>query len=289
MTRTYLEIAIVAGQSDRELLIPPLLEIGCHGFLETDSSLLSYVDKSLFTPAEYANLRKRMAGILRFLEAGGSVTIREIEEENWNRRWEESVKPIEIGNRLVIKPSWQPYSRPGGRIIIEIDPKMSFGTGHHETTRLCLRLLEECVKAGDRVLDVGTGTGILAIAAVKLGARSAVAIDADEWSIENARENVKANREEERVRVIQMPVEDFRGERFDCVLGNLTLNSIVESLDHLTELLNEAGSLVLSGFLKSDLRAIKASLSRHHLEPAGGLDEHGWAALIARKTGKKYS
>jgi len=281
--RTYLEISIPADQANRELLIPRLVEIGCHGFLETESCLLSYVDRSLLTPDEYADLRNRLAGILQTVDAGAPVGIREIGEENWNLRWEQSIEPIEIGSRIVIKPSWRPYTHRDEKIVIEIDPKMSFGTGHHETTRLCLRLLEQHMKKGDRVLDVGTGTGVLAIAALKLGAEAAVGIDVDDWSIENALENVRANHAEEGVRIIRTPVEDFRGERFHCVLGNLTLNMIIGSLAHFRELSEDNGLLILSGFLQSDLPTIEECLARHRLETAGVLDEHGWSALVARK------
>jgi ribosomal protein L11 methyltransferase len=288
MAKTYLEISIPAEPGTRELLIPFLLEIGCTGFLETDPSLLAYIDKSTLTPGEFATFRNRLSGILRSLGAGEMFDIREIAEENWNQRWEMSITPVEIGDSFVIKPSWHSIGEPSGRIVIEIDPKMSFGTGHHETTRLCLRLMEQYMKQGDRVLDVGTGTGLLAIAALKLGAQSAVGIDVDDWSIENALENVKANRVEERVQILRVPIEDFRSEDvqgggFDCILANLTLRMITDSLSHLHALAADEGIVILSGFLETDLPAIRLSLAEHRFQEAGRLDEHGWSALAARK------
>ncbi len=272
----------------QELLIPFLLEIGCTGFLETDPSLLAYLDKSSLPPGEFETFGSRLTGILRSLNAGEGFDIREIAEENWNLSWEKSITPVEIGNNFVVKPSWQTVPKSAGKIVIEIDPKMSFGTGHHETTRLCLRLLEQYVKKGDRVLDVGTGTGLLAIASLKLGAQSAVGIDVDDWSIENALENVKANGVEETVRILRIPIEDFppadfQGGRFDCIIANLTSKMITGSLLHLRDLLEPGGVVILSGFLESDLPAIRESLAGIRFRELGGLAEHGWSALAAGK------
>src|SRR5437879_1230094 len=161
--KTYLEITIPADESERDLLIAPMADLGCKGFLETDYSLTSYLEITGLTSAQCATLPGRLASILNALAIPGRPSLREIQEENWNRRWEETIESIEVGERFVIKPSWRNYPEGTGKLVLEIDPKMSFGTGHHETTRLCVRLLERYVKPGGRVLDVGTGTGILAI------------------------------------------------------------------------------------------------------------------------------
>jgi ribosomal protein L11 methyltransferase len=272
----------------QELLIPFLLELGCSGFQETDPSLLAYLDKGALTPAQIEALRSRLTAILRSLDAGEAFDVREIAEENWNLNWERSITPVGIGNRIVITPSWHAMPEQAGKIIIEIDPKMSFGTGHHETTRLCLGLLERYLKPGDRVLDVGTGTGLLAIAAIKLGAGSAVGIDIDDWSIENALENVKANRVGEAVRIVRIAIEDFSAgdsqvRRFDCILANLTLKMITGSLERLRDLLEPDGIVILSGFLEPDLPALRESLAALSMPERGGLNEHGWSALAAGK------
>jgi ribosomal protein L11 methyltransferase len=282
-TKTYLEITIPASGPVRELLIPQLLEIGCHGFLETDSSLVAYIDRSLLTGNQYADLGNRLTGILKATRTGTAFDIREMKDEDWNLQWEQSIEPVEIGTRLVIEPSWRRHAYPDGKVVLEIDPKMSFGTGHHESTRLCLTLLESNMRPDDLVLDVGTGTGILAIAAVKLGARSAVGIDIDEWSIENAHENVKANHVEKSVRIVRASLEDFRGGVFDCILANLTFNLIRDSLPRLRELLSDNGFIVISGFLDSDLAPMQECLTRHCFGISATLEEHGWSALAARK------
>ncbi len=281
--RTYLEITIPADESERELLIAPMADLGCKGFQETDSSLISYLEISRLTKEQCASLPDRLTSILNGMAISGKASMREIPEENWNRRWEESIESIEIGERFVVKPSWRSYPEGTGKLVLEIDPKMSFGTGHHETTRLCVRLLERWLKPGSRVLDVGTGTGILAIAAVKLGAASAVGIDNDEWSVGNARENVNANGLAHSVRISETSFHNFGGEHFDCVLANLSLDTISEGLTSLVGLTIEHGFLILSGFFSSDATTVEKRIAALGLATADRLDENGWMAAVVRR------
>ena len=281
--KTYLEITIPADESERELLIAPMADLGCKGFLETDSSLNSYLEIGRLTSGQLASLPDRLNSILNALAITGKPSMREIPEENWNRRWEESIESIEIGERFVIKPSWRSYPEGTEKLVLEIDPKMSFGTGHHETTRLCLRLLERWLKSGSRVLDVGTGTGILAIAAVKLGAAAAVGIDVDDWSVSNALENVKANGLAGSVRISEASFQEFNGEQFDCVLANLSLDTISEGLHSLVGLTIQNGLLILSGFLCSDATTIEKRLAALGLAIADRLDEGDWMAVVVRR------
>ena len=116
-----------------------------------------------------------------------------VAEKNWNSAWEETIRPIRVSERIVVAPTWHPFNGGPGDIVLTIDPKMSFGTGYHESTRLLLGLMERHLRIGARVLDAGTGTGILAIAALKLGAASAIAFDIDEWSFVNAVDNTRLN------------------------------------------------------------------------------------------------
>lgn len=147
-----------------------------------------------------------------------------LREQNWNAQWERRAGIVEATDRIIIKPSWKKLGvRHKGKIVLRIDPKMSFGTGHHETTRLCLVLLQEYVKPGAHVLDFGSGTGIQAIAAVKLGARSALPIDSDEWAFENARENVKKNRVTRSVKVIKGDLQRVRTRKVDLVVANIDM------------------------------------------------------------------
>lgn len=278
--KTYVEISISANESQRELLIPTMVELGCQGFEERETSLLCFLEKSAW---ESQKLRTDLLGILRTISANAEITVREFEDQNWNAAWEASIQPIEVGSRLVVKPSWAQYPNPQHRMVIQIDPKMSFGTGYHETTRLTLRLLEEQTRPGDVMIDVGTGTGILAIAGVMLGAARAAAIDIDEWSIDNARENILANGLSGRISIADAPVSSFRDGEFTLLAANLTLNTNLELLPEFRRVLKPAGRALFSGLLKHDETAMVEGLQRNNFKLLGQLYENEWVAIVVEK------
>ncbi|HLX12490.1 MAG TPA: 50S ribosomal protein L11 methyltransferase [Bacteroidota bacterium] len=282
--KTYLEIAVSANEHQRELLIPTFVELGSHGFQETDSHLLCYFDKSSFGQTEYERLLTDIKALLQTISANAEIKFREFEEENWNRQWEQSIQPIEIGTKLAVKPSWSDYENSGGRIVLHIDPKMSFGTGYHETTRLVLRLLESYVSAGQSVLDIGTGTGILAVAAIKLGAKNALGIDIDDWSIENARENITANGVADKIKISNTSLEQIHGT-FDLITANIQLNVIVEMLPIIRILLKDNAIVLLSGLLQENRTAIHSALESNRFEIVEETQENEWIALAVRKNG----
>src|SRR5262245_49617862 len=131
--KSYLEISISSTEAQRELLIPTMIELGCEGFQETDSALLCYLEQSKWSKTKHDILKAEITKILQTISVNAAIQFREFSDENWNAQWEQSLQPIEIGKRLVVKPSWCTYESRQPKIIIEIDPKMSFGTGYHET------------------------------------------------------------------------------------------------------------------------------------------------------------
>jgi ribosomal protein L11 methyltransferase len=294
--KTYLEISITATNSQRELLIPTMIELGCRSFQETETELLCYFEEK-DSPAKPPNkqrsrknagkqqingLKDKIARMVRMISANADVRYRTIEEKKWNEEWERTIKPIEIGEKIVIKPSWAQYENKQNRIVIQIDPKMSFGTGYHETTRLVIRLLEQYTTPECSVLDVGTGTGILAIAAVKLGAQSAVAIDNDKWSIENAQENVLANAVSDKVTITTQPINELTNNQSHLIAANITLNTIIELLPEMVKRLKEKGILLLSGLLRDDEAALTAALSTYGFRVAEKISENEWIAVAAQ-------
>ena len=281
--KTFLEISISASQSQQELLIPTMVELGCQGFQEQESSLLCYIEKSRWSDEKYGALKEELKKLLQTISSNTHVAFREIVEENWNEQWERSLQPIEIGKRLVIKPSWSSYENKNGRTIILIDPKMSFGTGYHESTRLTLQLLEKYVSHGCSVLDVGTGTGVLAIAAVKLGAKSALGIDIDEWSIENAKENVVANDVVGKVTISSEPLSHLHETLFDVITANLTLNTNRELLPQFHALLRTKGVVIVSGLLRSDEQTMTNHLKEQQFTFLEECTENEWIAIAAQK------
>ncbi len=282
--KTYLEISISATEYQRELLLPTMTELGCEGFQETDTALLCYINKDRWTEQSYQTFQSELKSLVGIISSNASVQFRELKEENWNDQWERTLLPVEVGNSITIKPTWTSYDNPGNRLVILIDPKMSFGTGYHETTRLTLSLLERYIRNDSTVLDVGTGTGILAIASVKLGAAKAVGIDIDEWSIDNARENIVINNVSQQVQIENQPVENFLPQSFDLITANLTLNTNVELLEQFHSVLIPHGILLLSGLLTSDGPSMKNHLQEKHFTVIDELIEHEWIAIAAQKS-----
>ncbi|MFI5252270.1 MAG: 50S ribosomal protein L11 methyltransferase [Bacteroidota bacterium] len=280
--KTYLEVSISASENQREMLLPTLIELGFQGFEETDTHLVSYLDKTRWNDGQIAKMRNDLKSLLREISVNADIQMREIREENWNALWEKTIQPIEVGNNLIIKPSWSDYHNIAGKIIVQIDPKMSFGTGYHETTRLTLRLLEKYLQPGNTLLDVGTGTGILAIAAVKLGAASAWGIDLDEWSIENAQENIASNGVSDKIAISNTPIDQIN-RNFHLIAANLTLNTNSELLPSLYNHLRDPGIILLSGLLTADAHVMRSRLQDNQFSIQEELFENEWIAIAAKK------
>lgn len=178
--------------------------------------------------------------------------VNHIVEQNWEKQWEESLQPIHVSESIWITPSWKKDSISGKYVII-IDPKMSFGTGYHPTTRMVCKMVEQSVTPDSVWLDVGTGTGVLAILAVMAGAQSCAGFDVDEWSIENAQENVQINNVADKVLIEQGDVATFEYKDYDGIAANLYRNLLIPALPKFHKaLVKKRGSLIVSGILIYD-------------------------------------
>ncbi len=234
-----------------EILSSILWEINIEGideknnFLYVFSSENSNVNKKLII-AQLKKLEKE-----KLIE---SFTVEEkiIQNKNWNEEWEKKLKVVRVSDRIVIKPSFRNYKKVDDEIVITIDPKMSFGTGNHATTKLVVLMLEKYLKKGDRVLDVGSGTGILSIAAVKLGAVSALAIDNDDWCFENGKENCLLNNVESKVEIRNCEIFEVEEKDFSLIISNIQKNVLMEIAPELKKRTKEKGKLILSGILEGD-------------------------------------
>ena len=217
---------------------------------------------------------------------------RVIEEEDWMRAWREHFQAIRIGQRWVVKPTWRDYEPSPGDVVIELDPGMAFGTGLHPTTRLCLEALERLSLRGKRVLDVGTGSGILAIAAARLGAREVLALDVDQMAVEVARRNVLFNGVETQVRVewgSPLPSEPgcprtkLEPNGWDLILANILAEVIVEMAGELAVALSPGGLLISSGIVAGKEGEVLTAFKTRGLALRELRREEDWLAVIAEK------
>jgi ribosomal protein L11 methyltransferase len=208
------------------------------------------------------------------------LTVRQIAEADWENAWKRYFFVRHVGKRLVIVPSWRKYQPKAGEVVLDLDPGMAFGTGVHPTTRLCLHLLEQHLRPGARVLDLGTGSGILAIAAAKLGATSVRAIDVDATAARVAAENVGRNTVGALVSVAQGELADVdAAERFDLILANINLRVIRAVLPDLAARLAPGGVAILSGVLREHEPTLRAAIADAGLAIRQRRREGDWLAI----------
>ncbi len=213
-----------------------------------------------------------------------------VAETDWAEAWKQRLAVLHVGRRLVIRPSWLPYTPAEGEVLVELDPGMAFGTGTHPTTQMCLLALEDFVRPGARVLDLGTGSGILAIAAAKLGAGRVLALDTDPQAVSVARENVYRNGVADRVRVAEGSLAQTVG-RFDVVVVNILARVLVEMAEQgLSRRLKPEGRLVVAGLLKGQEEEVWDAFQRAGLTIAGRREVEDWVALeFVRKSANEDS
>ncbi|MEX0800944.1 MAG: 50S ribosomal protein L11 methyltransferase [Dehalococcoidia bacterium] len=242
--------------------------------------------KGYVTPGEdAARLRRSLRTALRFaplLSPPRWRRARRLREEDWRDSWKRYFQPQRVGRGLVVKPSWASYEVAAGDTVIEIDPGMAFGTGQHPTTAMCLRAVEERVRQGDTVLDLGCGSGILAIAAARLGASAVLALDIDPQAVKAARQNVAANGVASAVAVEEGTLPDaVAGRRFDLIVANISGLTIERLAPAFVAALNPSGTLIVSGFLDDTVETISRALTNAGLQ-VERVDADGvWRAVVA--------
>ncbi len=213
----------------------------------------------------------------------GLINWVEVQDEDWASAWKEYFHPVKVSEHIVIKPSWEDYFPAVDDIVIELDPGMAFGTGTHHTTVLCIRLLDELVKTGDTVFDVGTGSGILAVAAAKLGAASVHAVDLDPVAVRVAQENVSMNHVQHTVVTAQGDLLTGVSGQADIIVANIIADIIIQILNDLPARLKDDGAFIASGIIIERLSDVTAAMLDHKFIIEKVVEEGGWAAIVARK------
>jgi ribosomal protein L11 methyltransferase len=254
----------------------------------SDNPVSSSVWVKIYIPATIWNRKRaRIERTLRDLRKDYSVSearTRELGREDWTEQWKKGYDVRKVGRRIVIVPSWQKYSPKRNEIPVTMDPGMAFGTGLHPTTRLCLIALEKYLKTGNRVLDVGTGSGILAIAAVKLGANSVDALDIEPAAIDAAKRNLAENGVADRIKLHLGTLKEL-GKRIppaDLVLVNILAYTIIRLLPELKAKLRSGGLLITGGILAEFLPDVESALKQEGFEVIEALQEEDWVSLVAR-------
>jgi ribosomal protein L11 methyltransferase len=244
----YIRLHITLSDEYHDTVVAELFELGFEGFEQEENKLIASIPSGKFEK----KTRSLIDQILNSFD-GAKVNEEElIEPQNWNEKWEKSIEPQTIG-KFYVRPTWaKRLDNDSDLIELLIDPKMAFGTGYHATTRLILDWLDEIVTEKDVVLDAGTGTGILGIAALKLGADSVFGFDIDEWSEENCHENISLNKVQNFDVKLGSTEVIPQESSFDLILANINRNALIELIPVLLSYLKNDGTLLLSGLLVED-------------------------------------
>jgi len=260
-----------------EIVMAEFSEFGFESFVENDNGFQGYIPEK-----DFDETKLRQLSAFENKEIKINYGIHKIADQNWNAVWESDFEPVEIEKLCYIRAPFHPQ-KIGYKYEIIIEPEMSFGTGHHETTHLMAKLLLEQDVAGKNLLDMGCGTAILAILAHKIGAKHILAVDNDEWAFNNARANIIKNFAPE----IEVQLGDatlLHGQRFDIVLANINRNILLGDIPEYASVIKQGGKLLLSGFYESDLPLINEKTAQFGLQYERYVTMHNWCASVYIKS-----
>lgn len=211
------------------------------------------------------------------------VQIVEVDEEDWATAWKKYYKPVKVSKSITITPTWESYTPQDGETIIELDPGMAFGTGTHPTTVLCIQALDRTIKGGERVVDVGTGSGVLSIAAAKLGAEQVLALDLDDVAVVSARQNIALNQLEAKISVKQNNLLQGVSGNYDIVVANILAEIVVQCIQDAAAILKPGGSFITSGIIKRKKQEVKDALLEGGFTINEVVEMEDWVAILAEK------
>jgi ribosomal protein L11 methyltransferase len=304
----YIEVTITISPTVADLVSALLFESGATAVVVSELprlKLRTYLPDDATLEAKLTRVRTYLVALRSMgLDPGPSkVVTRPFHDRGWAMRWKEFFRPVRIGRRLVVTPSWDAFAGREGDIVVTLDPGMAFGTGQHPTTRMCLELLEAAMQEftvnGSRltesnvrepstvnrqpvVLDLGTGSGLLAIAALRLGAATVLALDTDRVACRIASENIRQNGGDGRIVVKQGSLDAAGRRTFDLILANLTAEPLISLAPRLAGSLRVRGCLITSGILASEEERVAAIFRRCSMVPERRRKGRGWVALMCR-------
>lgn len=274
---TFIQVDIDCTTEISEILIAELSEINYDSFWEKEEGgFTAYIDQNLFDESQLKfllnNYRESNQKEITFL-------VSQLEHKNWNQEWERNFEPILITDKCYVRATFH-QPRTDVELEIIIDPKMSFGTGHHATTSMMIQHLLKNNLTEKSVMDVGCGTGILSIAAYKLGAKSVIGFDIEDWTVENAIENKALNGIED-IQFLESTIQDLTiiGEKFDFILANINRNVLLDEIKTYKNYLMPNGRLIISGFYTEDIEIIDDEARKNGLEMTEKMVENNWSSI----------
>lgn len=270
----------------REIEKPNTLDYADEEFLEAlgeDVVISAYFQNGLSIDQLLKQINQGLANISQFLNVGkGLEGYGEVDDEDWSTAWKKYYKPFKLTERIVIKPTWEAYEAGYSEIIVEMDPGMAFGTGTHETTQMCSLLLDKYMRCGSEVLDVGCGTGILAIIASKLGAVGIKALDIDEVAVKVAKENVEINGESAKIEAMQGILSDLNpdAQKFDIIVANIIANVIIDLSALIPYYLKKNSLFITSGIIRERKQDVIEACSKSGMGLLETLEIGEWVAMV---------
>lgn len=273
MSNSYLgfHFSVEPKELGSEILVAELGELPFESFIDSDSGIVAYIQKQFWSENLLDDLH-----ILSSAEFQVSYTIEEIDQVNWNEEWEKNFEAIEVDGICHVRAPFHP--KTDAKFDIVIEPKMSFGTGHHETTHMMIQHLLETDVDGKKTLDMGCGTAILAILAEMKGAQPIDAIDIDNWCYLNSIENAERNNCTQ-ITVYEGDADLLKGKKYDLIIANINRNILLNDMQTYVDCLNKDGILLLSGFYTEDIPFIDASCTENGLTYVKKFERNNWVSL----------
>jgi ribosomal protein L11 methyltransferase len=277
MDNIYIEynFTITPKEPATEILIAELGEVGFESFVENEHGVTAYIQKSEWNSSILEDIF-----VLNSDEFSIEYNQNEVEQTNWNSEWEKNFTPIQVDDLVSIRAPF--HENPHLKYDIVIEPKMSFGTGHHETTHMMIQHLLKLDLTNKKTLDMGSGTGILAIFAEMKGANPIDAIDIDNWCYENSLENIERNNCKN-IAIFEGDASLLINKKYDVIIANINRNILLMDMKAYTDCLNEKGVLLLSGFYEEDIPIIDAEVSKYNLKLETFIQRNNWVALKYNK------
>ncbi|OFX14187.1 MAG: ribosomal protein L11 methyltransferase [Armatimonadetes bacterium RBG_16_58_9] len=289
----WVEVSIDATGESRDAASNILIEEGCGGTAELDSSasnfgtskrVSGYLPVNDTLESRLANIRSRVRELPAFglRLASDELVVKWVQDEDWADGWKKFFKCVRVG-RVVVRPSWEEFVPRPGDVVVGLDPGMAFGTGHHETTQMCLMALQERLRGGETVLDVGTGSGILSLAAARLGAARVVGSDVDPVAVEAARANVASEHLEGRIQILQADSPFVFDGEADIVVANIIADVIIAMAEELRSKVKMGGKLITSGVIEKRRQEVIWALEAAGLRTVEIKRDCEWVAIVSER------